>query len=259
MTVSAAKNKTELKKRMLRFFSEESSRKDVLIELKPLLEKGEVLAFGGVVRDIALYGGKAFSSDLDLIYTGDKIFFKNTLKNKAQKNKFGGYRLKTGEWDTDIWHIEDTWAFAHKKACYNNELSLLNTTITNWDAILYSINKNRILCKKNYFKDLSSGYLDLVLEENPNTFGAMIRILRCLILKDASEFSPSIIKFLNRNFQKYSIDQILNQESKSYKETCITMENCFYIKKVIKANADSFLPAIFEKNSESIETFTRKI
>lgn len=247
MTVYVAKNKTELKKRMRRFFSKDSSRQKVLQELSPLFTGGEVLAFGGVVRDIALYGGKLFSSDLDLIYTGEKEHFHRSLEGKGIINKFGGYRLKAGGWDTDIWHVEDTWAFKSRKVHYKNELSLLGTTITNWDAVLYSISKNRVYCHKNYFKDLSSGYIDLVLEENPNTFGAMVRILRCFVLKEASQFSPSIITFLNTCFERYSDAEIIEHESASYKKRYLNQEVCGYMRRMAKANAGSFLPLMLDR------------
>lgn len=256
MTVSVAKNKTELKKRMQRFFSLGSPRKEAMQMLSFLLEKGDVLAFGGVVRDIALYGVKSFSSDLDLIFVGNRDHFHNELQQKGKKNKFGGYRLKVGDWDIDVWHIEDTWAFKHRKANYKNELSLLDTTIMSWDSVLYSLSKNRVYCHDGYFEDLAKGYLDLVLFDNPNKFGAMIRIMRCFVLKEATVFSPRIIEFLNENLCQHSIDEILDSEKRSYHNTYLNRNICLYIAKVMSENKGSFLPAYLQRYNKTNDMFS---
>lgn len=240
---------------MQRFFSLDSPRKEAMEILSPLLAKGDVLAFGGVVRDVALYGIRCFSSDLDLIFVGNRNELVEALGKKGVLNKFGGYRLKAGEWDIDIWHIEDTWAFRHHKASYTNELSLLDTTIMNWDSILYSLNKTRVYCHENYFDDLAKGYLDLVLFENPNTFGAMIRIMRCFVLKEATEFSPKIIEFLNTNLRRHSIVEILDGEKESYHNSYLNADICTYITKVVSENEGSFLPANLERYHSTIDMF----
>lgn len=241
---------------MQRFFSVDSPRKEAVEMLSPLLDKGDVLAFGGVVRDIALYGVKSFSSDLDLIFVGSRDHFLNELQKKGIKNKFGGYRLKVGGWDIDIWHIQDTWAFKHRKATYKNELSLLETTIMSWDSVLYSLSKKRVYCHKGYFDDLSKGYLDLVLFDNPNKFGAMIRIMRCFVLKEATVFSPKIIEFLNQNLCNHSIDEILDSEKKSYHDTYLNRDICLYIANVISENEGSFLPAYLQRYNTTMDMFS---
>lgn len=64
--INVASNKSALKKRIVRFF-DAPKRSELRRFILELSELGEVIAFGGVVRDIALYGIKGFDSDIDLV------------------------------------------------------------------------------------------------------------------------------------------------------------------------------------------------
>lgn len=251
MTVSIAQNKAELGSRMRVFFSPEFSGGVALDEIRDLLTVGEVFAFGGVLRDIALYGGSRFSSDVDLVYVGNKDYFLECIPERAIKNRFGGYRFKSEKWDIDIWHVEDTWAFKSHRVEYRNILSLLDTTITNWDAILYSLYDGRVICKPDYFTDLSSGYLDVVLEDNPNKLGAVVRVLRCFILKQAYQFSPKTIQFLADGLEGSSNKELIEQEKHSYPRSYLTESLCDYLRSNIHASKDGILPLTLDKFSTS--------
>jgi len=251
MTVNVVQNKAELSSRMKKFFSPSSERAEVLDEIKDLFVEGEVFAFGGVPRDVALYGVDQFSSDIDLVYLGDKEYFSSSISNKASKNRFGGYRFRKGIWDVDIWHAEDTWAFRSKKVKYRNVKSLLDTTITNWDSILYSLYDGRVICKPNYFSDLTAGYLDVVLWDNPNILGAIVRILRCFILKEAYQFSPKAIALLADFLMTTSNSELTQQEKKSYARCYLTDALCNHLRESMVINRESMQPLKLEKYNSS--------
>ena len=102
--VSVAKNRDDLKKRILRFFDEDSPRAPVNKFLNRLVEKAHVFVFGGVVRDIALSGVASFRSDVDIVFDGDKNAIENIVKEyQYEKNKFGGYRVSVDSWVLDLW------------------------------------------------------------------------------------------------------------------------------------------------------------
>jgi predicted nucleotidyltransferase len=80
---------------------------------------GDVYLFGGVLRDLALYGKKGFKSDIDLVVEGDWSDLVSYIDHiGARKNKFGGYRLIVGEWPVDIWNAEETWAIKQGHVAY---------------------------------------------------------------------------------------------------------------------------------------------
>lgn len=221
MTVTTAMDKSVLKKRLQRFFDPESkTRQDLCQFLNTLSDKIDVYIYGGVIRDIALHGVASFKSDIDIVFTGNETALDPIWgAYGAQRNNFGGRRLSVGHWQVDIWSAESTWAFKEGYKQFESIESMLDTTITNWDAILYHWKDEKIICKADYFKDLSNCYLDVVLDKNPNALGMYTRIMRyCAGKAAAKEVSPRVVHLLKLAFETYSKRELLEYEERSFKD-----------------------------------------
>ncbi|MNV03075.1 hypothetical protein D3C71_933250 [compost metagenome] len=208
--IDIAVNNQSFKKRVVRFF-ESSKRADVLDFIERLSGVGEVLVFGGLLRDIALFGARDFNSDIDLVVDcpADELsdfFSKGGLR--FHRNKFGGYRLEVGGWTVDVWPIRETWAFKSNHVVYNGRDSLLLTTITNWDAVAYSFKDKKIISSPSYLECLRLGELDVVLTENPNEAGVLIRVVRAICDKRAKILMPRVVKYLKQELPKWTAHQI---------------------------------------------------
>ena len=221
MKVSAAKDKSVLKKRLQRFFDPSSKRRAGLCAfLDEISDKAHIYIYGGVIRDIALHGVESFNSDIDIVFTGnDSCLDAIWRKYSAQRNSFGGHRLSVGGWQVDIWKAEHTWAFQEGYRTYQSIESLLSTTITNWDAILYDWQAKRIISSDGYFKDLSNHYLDVVLTKNPNMLGMYVRIIRYCAGKAARHVSPQVADLLKRAFEEFSFEELVDYEQDSFKDS----------------------------------------
>lgn len=150
------------------------------------LVDGDVFLFGGLLRDMALYGRRGFSSDIDVVVDGDWGRLEPYLISLgARENRFGGYRLNVATWPIDIWQAAETWAVKSKLVRFQGIASLTETTVLNWDAILMNWRTRAFIYRQNYFKDLFNRDLDVVLIENPNPLGMAVRVLRHLCQKDA--------------------------------------------------------------------------
>ncbi len=183
---------------------------------------GDVYLFGGIIRDLALLGRKGFNSDIDLVVEGCWSHFVSYLESlNAQKNKFGGYRLMIGKWPVDIWNAEETWAIKKGLIAYNGIASLTDTTVLNWDAILMNWRTRNFIYRKNYIEDVKSRMLYIVLEENPNPLGMVVRVFRHLCLKDARKISVSAAQYLAKSSKIYSYNEIKNCEISSYRNSII--------------------------------------
>ncbi len=186
------------------------------------MPEGDVYLFGGIIRDIALLGRRGFNSDIDLVVEGNWTHFVSYLESlNAKKNKFGGYRLMVGEWPVDIWNAKETWAIKQGLVQYKGIASLTETTVTNWDAILMNWRTRSFIYRNNYFEDIRSRTLDIVLEENPNPLGMLVRVFRHLCLKDARKISESAAKYLAKGTKKYSLDEVKSCEISSYSNSVI--------------------------------------
>ena len=254
--VSVAKNRDDLKKRVLRFFGEDSRRAPVNIFLNRLAEKAHVFVFGGLVRDIALSGVASFRSDVDIVFDGDKNAIENIVKDyQYEKNKFGGYRVSVDSWVLDLWQACESWAFSSGKQEYLDINSLLITTITNWDSVLFDWKTKKLICDNKYFVDLRDGYLDILFEENLNEIGMYVKIFRCYASKDVVKFSSKAACLINKALKKYSFEDINNYEMKSYGESRITESIFSYLKNHKGISNPDLLPVDVEKFNQTLSLF----
>lgn len=195
------------------------------------IPNGDVYLFGGVLRDIALYGKRGFNSDIDLVVDGNwREFEKYLMSLNAVKNKFGGYRLSVAGWPIDIWNAKNTWAIKEGFVEYINVASLTKTTILNWDAILMNWRTKIFIYDEKYFSELNNGVLDIVLINNPNPLGMAIRVFRHLYLKEAKKITNKAAKYLWHCSNVYSYDDIRAAEYNSYSDSYISEQLYLYFK-----------------------------
>lgn len=247
-------NNQALKKRILRLLSSDDDSLNVFLNF--ICAEGELYLFGGAIRDVALNGIGNFSSDLDFVFNGNNSKLKKLLSSyDIKENKYGGYRIKISKFDVDIWALENTWAFQKKLVPFDSVHSLLQTTITNWDSCLFSWNKKSLIISNDYLIHLKTGYLDVVLRENPNQIGMLVRVLRCFALKEANKFSCNLIDLVFENLQEYSDSEILDYERLSYKENYINKNLIVYLKEALQPYTNGMLPVELEKFYKNKELF----
>ena len=185
--------------------------------LRDALPTGNVYLFGGILRDLAMFGRKGFASDIDLVVDGEWGHVQSYLRAvDASLNRFGGFRLIVDGWPIDLWSAQDTWAIRRGLVQYTSIWSLTKTTILNWDAILLNWDTKRILCGHDYFTDVQERTMDIVLAENPNPLGAVIRAFRHLCMNDAKKITLRAAKYLCTAAQQYSTREIVQIEASSH-------------------------------------------
>jgi hypothetical protein len=244
--VSVVSNEKNLKRRINYFFSSHKNSRHLLsVMLDELATSGTVYLFGGVVRDLAIGGSRFFNSDIGIVFEKKDICFEELLqKYKPAKNKFGGYRFILNRWMIDIWDVESTWAFKEHLKEYKSVESLLATTITNWDSILFDWNHKKVICNDHYFLDLTDGYLDLVFSGNPNVEGMYVKIIHCYLNKNAMLLSALIAPLITKALDSLTHEDIVQYELSTYGKTYITKPIFQYLKqnKELASSEGSFLP-----------------
>ena len=186
------------------------------------LPDGDTYLFGGVLRDLALLGGRGFNSDIDVVVEGDwKSCAKYVEYLGAHLNKFGGYRLEVADWKVDIWSARETWAIRQGLIQYKGIASLTETTVLNWDAILMNWRTRAFIFRRGYFEEIQARILDIVLEQNPDPIGMAVRVFRHLCLKDAKSVTPRALMYLANCTSTYSLKALMDREIKSYGKSVI--------------------------------------
>lgn len=183
---------------------------------------GELYLFGGMLRDIAMFGKRGFNSDIDLVVDGDWINCIPYLERLgASKNKFGGYRLTISGQLIDIWNARETWAVKQGLVHFKNITSLTETTVLNWDAILMNWRTKNFIYPKNYLVELKERTLDVVLKSNPSPQGMAVRVFRHLCLKEPKKITPRAAEYLEQCTQQFTYDELVERELCSYGNSII--------------------------------------
>ena len=199
-----------------------SSMYEFLDYLCDVLPTGELYLFGGVLRDLAMFGRRGFASDFDLVVEGDWAHLTKYLERlEASRNRFGGYRLYVDRWPIDIWEARETWAIRERLVRYRGIESLTKTTILNWDAILLNWRTREVVCRPDYFFEIQQHLMDIVLTENPNPLGAAVRAFRHLCSKDAEKLTVAAAKYLGCAAKRHSPEFIVRAEIASYRNRVI--------------------------------------
>ena len=217
------------------------------------IPNGNLYLFGGIIRDIALFGKKGFNSDIDLVVEGDWCNCISYIKNLGAKvNKFGGYRLIVSGQLIDIWNIKETWAISEGLVNYKSVASLTETTVLNWDAILMNWRTKNFVCRDNYLEEIKIRALDIVLEDNPNPLGMAVRVFRHLCLKDAKKITPKAAEYLGKCANLYTFDKLTNSEFHSYGNSAINYITYKFFK-VLNQDKGLFADEMIEATSALVK------
>ncbi|RKR06722.1 hypothetical protein C7446_0717 [Kushneria sinocarnis] len=177
--MNRASSLKNLKKRIDYFLDDTGSQQAPLAEfIQDNFEGCKPFLFGGVVRDLAIHGLNEFKSDVDIVFLNDFNISDFTID--VEKNKFGGHRAFFDRWIIDFWKAEDTWSFSNGIFVFEGVNSLLKTTHTNFESVLYDIENKKIICCERYFEDLVSGYLYIVNKQTPDQKKTLSKVFRSI-------------------------------------------------------------------------------
>lgn len=224
MTSGIASSVPALTKRLERFIDRRSTLREEIGEVVQHLNViGNVVVFGGAVRDMARHGNRVVPRDVDIVIVGaDGSKLERRLAEfRPERNRFGGYRFALRKWKFDVWRIEDTWAIREGAIVGTDVSALVQTTFFDWDGIAYDVSAGRLYFLEHYFQKLASGILGLNLVVNPNPVGNVMRAIRAFRSEQVT-LSPllgaEVVKVVKRN----GAEAISSAEAQSYRERYLT-------------------------------------
>ena len=207
-----------LKGRAAYFFTTKArSRDEVAGFAETLLELGSVVAIGGFLRDLLLAGNRRFRSDVDFVVDPVSIreFERFAERLGAKANRFGGYGITLEKWKVDVWPLERTWAAVNGHVPVSVLDDLVNVTFFDWDAVLYSVAKQRLIAKPTYFERVRERILDINLEPNPNPLGNAVRALRYAYRWEAA-IGTRLASHVSRQIRDHGWEKLVESERCSF-------------------------------------------
>lgn len=181
--------KTTLKSEIFNLLSDYPDSKEFLNHLS---EIGELLFFGGSVRDYYIYNNyNNMPRDFDIaikLEPSEELIFESFVEQYCyRKNRFGGYKVKVENIEFDIWNLKNTWAFKEKKLSTKEE-NLVKSVYLSIDGIAYNFNKDK-LYDEELKTTIENNKIDIVLKDNPQKD---LNLLRALIFRKRYNLDFSI-------------------------------------------------------------------
>lgn len=162
---------------------------DALIFINDLMATGELLFFGGAIRDICLNPeNPPMPRDFDIaIKFKNYDRFENILyKYQFRKNRFGGYKFNVADLEFDVWDLANTWAFKNTDLQVSEE-NLAKSVFLNIDGIVYNFNKSK-LYDELFKNSVLAGKIDINLDINPQI---ELNLLRAIVFKNKYQLNFS--------------------------------------------------------------------
>ncbi|SES62166.1 hypothetical protein SAMN05216389_10190 [Oceanobacillus limi] len=203
-----------------------SSRPQAMSFIKTLEAEGDLILFGGSVREYLDHEYNEVPRDFDFVINTNKDISNlvETFELPYTKNKFGGLKIYLDGLKFDIWRIDETWAFKERKIVFGDISDLRKTVFLNVDALFYNLN-NCLLYDEDFSKAMNKSMLDIVLEDNPFPELNIARAFR-LKYKYNLDFSKELYSFLEEWLKKFddiaeALTELRNIEMKRYKQSSV--------------------------------------
>lgn len=177
------------------------------------------VVFGGLLRDLVLYGPKAKPRDVDIVVDCSPEELVSHFRNyQFEQTRFGGLRVQYQLWNFDIWSLRDTWAFKISNIPVSFE-NLPKTTFFNMEAVAADLGSSRGKERAVYSYGFESAVVSRILDINfePNPFPQLC-IVRALLMAAKHGFliSPRLATYITEQASHTDIDSILRAQAKHY-------------------------------------------
>jgi hypothetical protein len=210
-----------LRSRISRFLTQPAPwKKDLRLIVKAFRENNwDAVVFGGVLRDLALYGPSERPRDVDIVVNCLSSELSTWLSSfPVQRTRFGGFRVRVHKWNFDIWSLRETWAFAmaNMEPTFEN---LPKTTFFNIEAIAAQLNATRghkrALYSFGFVEAISSKILDINFEPNPFPQLCIVRGLLTATRHDLL-LSPRLAQYIATRADRREIAEIMDVQLRHY-------------------------------------------
>jgi hypothetical protein len=210
-----------LRSRLSRFLTNPAPWKE---DLRLIVEvfrerKWDAVVFGGVLRDLALYGPSERPRDVDIVANCSSSELSTWLSSfPVERTRFGGFRVRIHKWNFDIWTLHETWAFTtgSMKPTFEN---LPRTTFFNIEGIAAQLNAapghKRALYSSGFAEAISSKILDINFEPNPFPQLCIIRGL-LTATRHGLLLSSRLAHYIAVRANRREIAEIMNVQFRHY-------------------------------------------
>lgn len=131
------------------------------------IENVDIYVFSGVIRNYFL--NRHELRDIDFVVEDFSKIREFVEDYEFRENSFGGYKIKIGDIDVDLWETKNTWAFKYQNEIdYKLFRAIPNTSFFNFSSVIYHLNRKEFILNEDFLKFLSKKELEISFYPNPN-------------------------------------------------------------------------------------------
>jgi hypothetical protein len=199
---------------------------DSLNFIKELSDIGELLFFGGSIRDYYIYNQylkipRDFDIAIKLQRYQEPLFDEFIKKYVHRKNRFGGYKVMIENLEFDVWNLKNTWAFRENKLPAD-EKNLAKSVFLSVDGIVYNFNQDTLYDEELKWS-MENKKITIVLKDNPQKD---LNLLRALVFKKRYnyDFSDDLKEEYRKSLSMYQdfYEKLYTLQFSHYKYECLT-------------------------------------
>ena len=182
--------------------------------------------FGGTLRsllvDRVFHDRRGRPRDLDIVFRGPELASLREAFGPliARETRFGGLQLRTGDWQFDVWPLDQTWAIREDGVSRPGFEYLPRTTFLNIEAVAVDVwptdGDRRIYAGDDgFFRAILSREVEINRPENPFPELCVVRSL--LMAHDLGfRIGPELARFIDRHGSRMDLPCFDRVQMKHY-------------------------------------------
>jgi hypothetical protein len=182
--------------------------------------------FGGTLRSLLVdrffHDRRGRPRDLDIVFRGPKLASLRDVFGPliTRETRFGGLQLRKGDWQFDVWPLDQTWAIREDGVSQPGFDHLPRTTFLNVEAVAVDVwptdGERRIYSDDDrFFQAIRSREVEINRSENPYP---ELCVVRSLLMAHDLEFrvGPELTRFISSHGTRMDLASFDRVQTKHY-------------------------------------------
>lgn len=177
-----------------------------------------VCLFGGLLRDVLVFGPAARPRDVDLVIADVTVDELGRVLAPwiDRRTRFGGFQLSVEGVAIDLWPLHQTWAFGRPGVPPPSFVALPRTTFLNVEAVVAEFvpatGAIGPLHTHGFFDGVLAQTLEVNFEDNPSPALCVARSLT-LATKLGYSIGPRLTRFLATHLNRLSVEELIGMQA----------------------------------------------
>lgn len=194
--------------------------------------------FGGMLRDVVLYGREANPRDIDIVVSNKSLDeLRGSLSPHIQReNRFGGLHVRIASLKFDIWPLNRTWAFTKPLGISAVPSNLPRTTFLNIEGLAASLPQRHVareVFECGFIRAVRTKELDINLSDNP--YPALSAARSLLIAKQLQyALSERLKRYILETVASEGVEALISAQRSHYSDVLLRSQEIVQMVRELK-------------------------